>query len=48
LTKEQYDRLKHFKNPNYNQGGVGIGDFALCLHDVIKGVCNKTSQLTVK
>lgn len=48
LTKEQYDRLKHFKNPNYHQGGVGIGDFAICLYDVIKGVCNRTSTLTVK
>jgi DNA ligase-4 len=48
LTKEQYERLKHFKNPNYHQGGVGIGDFAICLYDVIKGVCNQKSELTVK
>lgn len=48
MTKEQYERLKHFKNPNYHQGGVGIGDFAICLYDVIKGVCNRTSHLTVK
>ena len=48
LTKEQYERLKHFKNPNYHQSGVGIGDFAICLYDVIKGVCNRSSELTVK
>ena len=48
LSKDQYERLKHFKNPNYHQSGIGIGDFAICLYDVIKGICNKTSELTVK
>ena len=48
LSKDQYDRLKHYKNPNYHQSGVGIGDFAICLFDVIKGLCNKSSTLTVK
>ena len=49
LSKDQYERLKHFKNPNFHlqPNAVGIGDFAICLFDVVKGLCNKTSSLTV-
>ena len=31
LTKEDYLRLHHYKNPSFHKNGVGIGDFSLCV-----------------
>eukprot|EP00919_Chromeraceae_sp_WS-2016_P022205 GHVR01052812.1.p1 GENE.GHVR01052812.1~~GHVR01052812.1.p1 ORF type:complete len:147 (+),score=0.97 GHVR01052812.1:1272-1712(+) len=47
LDKIQYDRLYHYKNPNYHPKGVGIGDFSICLYDVVKGLLKQKSELTV-
>jgi DNA ligase 4 len=47
LTKDNYLRLHHYKNPSFHKNGVGIGDFSLCVHDVIKGYSKEHSTLTV-
>lgn len=47
ITKEDYLRLHHYKNPSFHKTGVGIGDFSLCTHDVIKNYCKEQSVLTV-
>ena len=39
--------MYHYKNPNYHKGGVGIGDFSICLYDVVKNICKSKSELTV-
>lgn len=36
LGKDNYERLKHYKNPSFQHTGVGIGDFSLCFEDVVK------------
>jgi hypothetical protein len=43
LKKEDYERLYHYKNPNYHQGGFGIGDFSLCVYDIAKKFCKERS-----
>jgi DNA ligase 4 len=48
LNKNEYERLYHYKNPNYHQPGQGIGDFSICAYDVVKGYMKPTSTLTVK
>jgi DNA ligase-4 len=48
LNKAEYDRLFHYKNPNYHREGQGIGDFSICMYDVIKDYLKSTSTLTVK
>jgi DNA ligase-4 len=47
ITKEDYLRLHHYKNPSFHKTGVGIGDFSLCVHDVVKNYCHEASSLTV-
>jgi len=47
LTKDDYLRLHHYKNPSFHKNGIGIGDFSLCVHDVIKNFCKERSTLTV-
>ena len=37
LNKAEYERLYHYKNPNYHKEGMGIGDFSICMFDVVKG-----------
>jgi hypothetical protein len=48
LNRSEYERLYHYKNPNYHKEGMGIGDFSICMYDVIKDYLTKTSTLTVK
>jgi DNA ligase-4 len=48
LNKAEYERLYHYKNPNYHKEGMGIGDFSICMHDVIKGYLTEKSTLTVR
>lgn len=47
VTKEDYLRMHYYKNPSFHKNGVGIGDFSLCVHDVIKNYCKEVSQLTI-
>ena len=47
LTKEDYLRLHHFKNPSFHKTGIGIGDFSLCVFDVVKSFCKQHSTLTI-
>lgn len=47
ITKEDYLRLHHFKNPSFHKNGVGIGDFSLCAFDVVKSYCKEASSLTI-
>ena len=47
LAKDDYLRLHHYKNPSFHKTGIGIGDFSLCAHDVIKNFCKEHSSLTV-
>ena len=37
--EEDYLRLHHYKNPSFHKNGVGIGDFSLCVFDVVKSYC---------
>lgn len=48
LKKEEYERLYHYKNPSYHKIVVGIGDFSICLYDVVLPYLKKTSSLTVE
>jgi len=47
LDKGAFDRLYHYKNPNYHEPGHGIGDFSICVEDVTKHYFKPTSTLTV-
>jgi DNA ligase 4 len=47
LTKEDYLRLHHYKNPSFHKNGIGIGDFSLCVHDVVKSYCKQQYSLTI-
>ena len=47
LTKEDYLRLHHFKNPSFHKTGIGIGDFSLCAFDVVKSFCKERASLTI-
>lgn len=47
LAKDDYLRLHHYKNPSFHKNGIGIGDFSLCVHDVVKSFCKEQSSLTI-
>ena len=47
LNRSEYDRLYHYKNPSYHTQGQAIGDFSICMFDVIHKYFKKTSSLTV-
>jgi DNA ligase-4 len=39
LQKSDFDRLYHYKNPNFHQTGFAIGDFSLCVFEVAQKFC---------
>ncbi len=48
LTKNESDRLKHYKNPMYHpvtDSGVVIGDFVLVMKNVIKNYLRKGNDV---
>ena len=47
LTKDDYLRLHHFKNPSFHKNGVGIGDFSMCVFDVVKSYCRPQGSLSI-
>ena len=40
--------LYHYKNPNYHKQDQSIGDFSICMHNVVKAYLRTSSRLTVK
>ena len=43
LSKADYEKLYHYKNPAYHKSGIGIGDFSLCTYEVIKNLTPTSS-----
>jgi hypothetical protein len=41
LSKEDYERMKHFKNPSFNVSGVGVGDFPSIVYTIAVKYCKK-------
>ena len=47
LQSSESERLKNFKNPNFQPYGAPVGDFPQVLHSVIQGFQRKDTVITV-
>ena len=47
ITKQDYLRLHHYKNPSFQPPGSAIGDFSLVVIDVVEKYCRSSSNLTI-
>lgn len=47
LGREDYEKMKHFKNPSFHIGGVGVGDFPSIVFNICVKFCKKESTITV-
>ncbi len=47
LNKEDFERLRHFKNPSFHSDGIGVGDFPSIVYSIVSRYCKKVSVITV-
>ena len=48
LSKDEENRLKHYKNPAYHPpGAAGIGDFVFVAQSVVSPLCSVSSNITL-
>lgn len=48
LSKDDFEKMRHYKNPSFHSDGLGVGDFPSIVYSITSKYCKKESTITVE